>query len=142
MCDIRLSKEKIIQYHDMLIERTGGGAGIRDEGILESAVMSPFQTFCGRELYWGLYEQAAALGYFLINDHPFVDGNKRIGMLAMLTMMEINRQRLNVEPWEVAWMGWAIARGEMKIEHIETWLYKKSDYYLPEPVETTLEHKE
>ena len=86
----RLTKEQILLLHSALIAQSGGSAEIRDDGLLESAINAPFQTFDGQELYPSLLEKATRLGYGLIKNHPFVDGNKRIGTHAMLVFLAIN----------------------------------------------------
>ena len=86
----RLNKEQVIRIHSMLIDQTGGSDGIRDEGLLESALNAPFQTFDGDYIYRTIKAKAAKLGYFLVKNHPFIDGNKRIGILVMITFLEIN----------------------------------------------------
>ena len=78
---IKLSKEKVMLLHEMLAKQTGGSTGIRDTDLLESALESAYQTFGGVELYPSVEEKGAWLGYALISNHAFVDGNKRIGML-------------------------------------------------------------
>jgi len=74
-----LNKEQVKNLHRVLIDQTGGADGIRDEGLLESALFSPFQTFEGKELYSSTAAKIARIAYSLVNNHPFVDGNKRIG---------------------------------------------------------------
>lgn len=86
----RLSAQHIKQIHSLLIAETGGLDGIRDEGLLESALNSPFQTFDDVPLYKTIEAKAARLGYSLVNNHPFIDGNKRTGMMAMLLFLELN----------------------------------------------------
>ena len=76
---IVLSKEQIIALHDALIAETGGDTGLRDEGLLESTLNAPFQSFGNVEPFPSIQQKAARLGYGLIKNHPFVDGNKRIG---------------------------------------------------------------
>ena len=92
-----LSKRQILLLHSALIEQTGGTDGIRDEGLLESALHAPFQSFAEQELYPSLLEKAARLGFGLICNHPFVDGNKRIGTHAMLVFLNINQIELCYE---------------------------------------------
>ena len=87
---IILSKEQIIAIHDTLIDDTGGSYGIRDIGLLESALSAPFQTFDKAELYPTLYEKAARLGYGLVENHAFLDGNKRIAAHTMLLFLTVN----------------------------------------------------
>ena len=82
---IRLSREQILMLHHQLIERYGGSHGIRDEGMLDSALSAPFQSFGETDFYPTTQEKAVRLAYGLVMNHPFHDGNKRIGALAMLT---------------------------------------------------------
>ncbi len=87
---IILSKEQIVSLHKELIEETGGIHGLKDEGMLESALAAPFQTFDGEELYPSIYQKAARLGFGLASNHAFIDGNKRIGAHAMLIFLLLN----------------------------------------------------
>ncbi|WP_251862368.1 type II toxin-antitoxin system death-on-curing family toxin [Clostridium sp. Marseille-Q2269] len=89
-----LSKEQMMYLHSMAVKKTGGLDGIRDEGLLDSALNSPFQSFAGEELYPSIQAKAARLGFSIIKKHPFLDGNKRIGMLAMMVFLEINGIKL------------------------------------------------
>lgn len=88
-----LTKQQILMLHNDLITQSGGSGGIRDEGLLDSAINTPFQSFGGTDLYPTLLQKAARLGYGLIKNHPFVDGNKRIGTHAMLVFLDINQSR-------------------------------------------------
>lgn len=85
-----LNKRQILMLHSALVSESGGCNEIRDEGLLDSAIKTPFQTFAGRDLYPTVLEKAARLGFGLIRNHPFVDGNKRIGTHAMLVFLDIN----------------------------------------------------
>lgn len=87
---IVLSKEQIFLLHKSLIEIYGGTPGVRDEGLLDSALNAPFQSFGGADFFPSIVEKAARLGYGLVKNHPFHDGNKRIGALVMLTMLDLN----------------------------------------------------
>ena len=87
---IILSKEQIVSLHKELIEETGGIYGLKDEGMLESALAAPFQTFDGEELYPSIYQKAAKLGFGLASNHAFIDGNKRIGAHTMLIFLLLN----------------------------------------------------
>jgi len=78
-----LSLREVLTLHERIAARSGGGVGLRDFGMLESALAQPRQTFGGSDLYPTLVEKAAALGFSLIANHPFVDGNKRMGHAAM-----------------------------------------------------------
>lgn len=85
-----LTKRQIILLHSLLIQESGGSEGLRDEGILDLVINQPFQTFGGIELYPTVIDKAVRLAYGLITDHPFIDGNKRIGTHAMLVFLDIN----------------------------------------------------
>lgn len=88
---ITLDKEQIKRLHKKLIDATGGLDGLRDEAMLESALSAAFQTFDGRELYPSTTSKIARIAYSLVCNHPFVDGNKRIGTYVMLMLLELNK---------------------------------------------------
>ena len=121
---IRFSVEKVKLLHQMIAEETGGSIGIRDEGLLNSAIEGIYQTFDGKELYPSKEEKGARLGYSLISNHSFLDGNKRIGMHVMLTFLEVNGIKLECTNDEVAKTGLAVAAGEMNYEDLLTWVKK------------------
>ena len=85
-----LSVEQVLELHRLVIVQSGGSAGARDRGALDSAVAQPRMTFAGTELYPSVAEKAAAIGYSLVCNHPFVDGNKRVGHAAMETFLVLN----------------------------------------------------
>lgn len=85
-----LSIAEVLELHRRIVERTGGSAGLRDLGALESAVAQPRMTYGSVDLYPDLASKAAALGFSLIKNHAFVDGNKRIGHAAMETFLVLN----------------------------------------------------
>src|SRR6266550_2134903 len=85
-----LSLEEDVLMHSLLISQSGGSTGLRDRGALESAVAQPEASFGGKELYPNLAAKAAALGYSLIQNHPFVDGNKRVGHGALEVFLLLN----------------------------------------------------
>lgn len=91
---IKFSKEKILLLHQVMAEATGGDVGVRDDALLESAIENIYATFDGIELYPSKEEKAARLGYSLISNHAFVDGNKRIGMYIMISFLELTVLRL------------------------------------------------
>lgn len=95
-----LSKRQILMLHTALIAQSGGLDGIRDEGLLDSALNAPFQTFAKQDLYPTVLEKAARLGFGLICNHPFLDGNKRIGTHVMLTFLDINQLSLSYKDEE------------------------------------------
>lgn len=119
---IRFSREKVLLLHRLLTEETGGAADVRDLDLLDSALASAFQTFDGVELYPTKEEKAARIGYSLISNHAFVDGNKRIGMYVLLTFLETNGIRLRPSVDDVARVGFAVARGEMDYDGLLAWI--------------------
>ena len=119
---IRLSLDQIRRMHHTIIEETGGLHGVRDENLLESALLSPFQTFGGETPYKSIEMKAARLCYSLIRNHPFVDGNKRIGVLAMLTFLELNYVKLDYTDDDLIRIGLQIAVGEMDAEELSNWI--------------------
>ncbi len=85
-----LGLSEVLKLHDMILVQSGGAAGLRDLGALESALGQPHQTFGGEDLYPELVDKAAALGFSLIMNHPFLDGNKRIGHAALEATLMLN----------------------------------------------------
>ena len=119
---IKFSKEKVKLLHKMIAQETGGSVGIRDEGLLESALEAAFSTFGGQELYPTKEEKGARLGYNLISNHAFVDGNKRIGMYVMLTFLEVNGIPIEANDDEVVDVGLRLAEGKMQYEELLQWI--------------------
>ena len=121
---IKFSQEKVLLLHKLITEETGGDPNIRDITLLDSALESAFQTFDGAELYPSKEEKGARLGYSLISNHAFVDGNKRIGMYILLTFLEVNGMRISPSVDDVARVGLAIASGEMKYDDLLNWIHE------------------
>ena len=119
---IRFSDDKVKLLYKLMIEATGGSFGIRDEGLLNSALDGIFQTFDGKELYPTKEEKGAMLGYSLISNHAFVDGNKRIGVYTMLTFLEVNGIRIECTDNELIELGIGAAAGEISYEEILDWI--------------------
>ncbi len=119
---IKFSKEKVLLLHELIAKETGGDVGIRDMGLLESALESAYQTFDGRELFPTKEEKAAKLGFSLISNHAFVDGNKRIGMYVMLAFLEINGIHISPSDNDVIELGLSVARGAAKYENVLEWI--------------------
>lgn len=119
---INLSKQQIISMHDMLIRQTGGLEGLRDENLLDSALNTPYQTFDGVELYPTVQKKAVCLCFGLVNNHPFNDGNKRIGVLAMLTFMGLNGMVVQCTDDELVDLGLSVASGKCGQKEILDWL--------------------
>ena len=97
-----LSLSEVLFIHSAIIDETGGSHGIRDEGLLQSAVQQIEQTFGGKHLYPTLLDKAAALFISLLKNHPFVDGNKRTAVVALGVFLELNRHPLKIEPISLA----------------------------------------
>ena len=119
---IRFSKEKVLLLHRIMAQATGGSVGVRDEGLLESALEAAFSEFGGVEFYPTKEEKAARLGYSLISNHAFVDGNKRIGMYIMLTFLEVNGIHMDCTNEAVVHAGLSVAAGTMDYEGLLAWV--------------------
>lgn len=119
---IRLTKKQVKEMHLCLLEQTGGIDGVRDEGLLESALEMPFQTFGGAELYPTLTEKAARLGYGLIRNHAMIDGNKRIGAHAMLVFLAVNGVELSYTQEELCTEILSVAVGETEYDEFLQWI--------------------
>ena len=121
---IKFSKDKVLLLHKLIAEETGGSIGVRDEALLESALENAFAGFGGKEFYPSKEEKGARLGYTLISNHAFVDGNKRIGMYVMLTFLEVNGMRMDCTNDEVVTVGLGVADGSMSYEELLDWVRK------------------
>ena len=119
---IKFSKEKVKLLHQLLAEATGGSIGIRDEGLLDSTLESAFSGFGEQEFYPTKEEKGTRLGYALISNHAFVDGNKRIGTYIMLTFLEMNGIRIRCTDEELVHIGLSVADGSMKYEDLLQWV--------------------
>ena len=119
---IRLSKEQVILLHQRLIETTGGSTGIRDEGMLESALSNPFQSFGDVELYPSIQAKAAQLCFGIVKNHPMIDGNKRVGTHVMLVFMALNGYELLYTQQELSNTILDLAAGKIGFETILQWI--------------------
>ena len=119
---IKLSKNKVLLLHKLMARETGGSIGLRDEGLLESALEAAFWGFGGMEFYPTTEEKGARLGYNLISNHAFLDGNKRIGMFVMLTFLEVNDIPMNCTNDDVVKVGLAVASGQMDYHTLLHWV--------------------
>ncbi len=117
-----LTLGEILDLYQQIIEQTGGTMGIRDLGGLESAVAQPRMTFGGVELYPTIAEEAAALGYTLISNHPFVDGNKRTGHAAVEVFLILNGFEIEASVDEQEGIILRVASGRMSREALAEWL--------------------
>ena len=119
---IKFSKEKVLLLHQLIAEATGGSVGVRDEGLLESALETAFSGFGSKEFYPTKEEKGARLGYSLISNHAFVDGNKRIGVYVMLTFLEVNGIRIDCTNEDVVKIGLGVADGSMDYDALLAWV--------------------
>lgn len=117
-----LSKQQIILLHEHMIQETGGAHGLRDEGMLDSALAAPFQEVFGTIAYPSIQQKAVRLGYGLIMNHPFVDGNKRIGTHAMLVLLALNGIELRFEQDELSNEILAVASGVYDYDQLLQWV--------------------
>ena len=118
----RLSYEQVLRLHDALIEEFGGTAGIRDQGLLDSALNTPFATFGGRYLYTSLQAKAAQLGFGLVSNHPFIDGNKRIGAHVMLVFLALNGIELEYKQEDLIDIILEVASGQANAQGLLEWI--------------------
>lgn len=119
---IKISQDKVLALHELMAKETGGDPGIRDQALLNSALESAFQTFDGQELYPTIEEKGARIGFSLIANHAFIDGNKRIGMFVLLVFLEINGIKVKTTNDKVARVGLAVASGKMKYDELLAWI--------------------
>lgn len=118
----QLSIEDVLELHSRILEQTGGAVGVRDRPALESSLAQPHQTFDGEELYPSIPDKAAALGFFLVRNHPFVDGNKRIGHAALEVTLVLNGFELFASVDEQEQVMLSLAAGEMSRLEFTTWV--------------------
>lgn len=119
---IRLTKGQVLMLHTQLINATGGCDGIRDEGLLDSALENPFQTFAEEELYPSIQSKAARLCYGLVKNHAMLDGNKRLGAHVMLVFLAVNGYGLEYTQKELIDLILGVADGKQKYEDILAWI--------------------
>ncbi|MCI9106111.1 MAG: type II toxin-antitoxin system death-on-curing family toxin [Ruminococcus sp.] len=119
---IKLTKEQILLLHTQLIQTTGGSDGIRDVGLLESALESPFQSYGGEELYPSIQAKAARLCYGLVKNHAMIDGNKRIGCHAMLVFLALNGYEMVYTQKELSDLILDVAEDRKQQKDILHWL--------------------
>lgn len=117
-----LTVAEVLLLHARLIQRTGGSRGVRDVRLLESAVARPQATFEGEDLYPDLWGKAAALMQSLIQNHPFVDGNKRTALAAMGIFLELNGHTLTASNEQALDFTRQVTRGEIAPQEIAAWL--------------------
>ena len=118
----KLSGEQVLKLHDALLEEFGGIAGVRDQGLLDSALNTPFTTFGGRYLYPSLQVKAVQLGFGLVSNHPFVDDNKRIGAHVVLVFLAINGIELSYTQEELIDVILQVASGKIHAQGLLEWI--------------------
>lgn len=119
---IGLNRDQIIKLHEAIYERYGGDVGVLNDGMLDSALQAPFQTFGGEELYPETKDKIIRLVYGLIKNHSFRDGNKRIGALVLLVLLEINGYHVSASNEEFADIIMGIAASEKDDEDLKKWV--------------------
>lgn len=117
-----LTNEEIHALHAAALEAYGGMPGLRDAGMLDSALAQPLMTFGGQSVYNSLWDKVAALGRSLVCNHAFVDGNKRVGFAAMAVILRFNGYDLDCSTEESEQMVLRVATGELKADGIAKWL--------------------
>lgn len=124
---IVLSRDQILLMHHRLIERYGGTHGVRDEGLLDSAMNAPFQGFGEYEFFPTVVDKAVRLCIGLVQNHPFHDGNKRIGAMALLTMLDLNNINLQTNSTELSDVILQFAAGNVDDEFLLQWVKDRID---------------
>lgn len=117
-----LKLENVILFHEKLVKETGGSTGVRDTGLIESALNRAFMTYEGVDLYSSNVEKIAVIVYSLINNHGFVDGNKRLGISVMVILLKLNNIKISYTQQELIDLGLKIADGTLKEKDIYNWI--------------------
>lgn len=118
----KLPVEEVIYIHSEAVRRSGGSDGIRDMGLLESAVNAPFQSFGGYDVYPTIYEKAARLGFGLAQNHAFIDGNKRVAVLAVLMFLKGNDIEIDCTEFELFSTFYKLAASEITFDDLVDWI--------------------
>jgi len=122
----RLTRRQILLIHEELLTQTGGARGIRDASMLDAAIQAPYAGFGDDEFYPTVQAKAARLAFALINDHPFVDGNKRIGITAMVVLLGINDYEVEATDDDLITLGFGLATGQIESTQAEQWVVEHS----------------
>ena len=118
---VYLTAVQVLFIHARLLAETGGAPGVRDLGLLESAIARPQATFDGQDLYPDLYANAAAVMVGLVNNHPFIDGNKRVGITAAVLFLVRNGVQLRADNEELEQVTLEVAQGHLTVEQMAAW---------------------
>ena len=124
---IVLSKQQILLLHSQLISGTGGSDGLREVGLLESAINSPFQQFGNEDLYPTIQQKASRLCFGLVNNHPFIDGNKRIGAHVMLVILALNGIELEYTQDDLSSTILKLASNEISYQQLTKWIINQKN---------------
>lgn len=119
---VYITLDQVIKLHRAILESSGGSQGIRDQGGLESALSQPKMEAFAQELYPTIAEKAAMLGFLLIANHPFIDGNKRIGHAAMEAFLMLNDHEIEADVDEQETIILQVAAGQMNKEYFTEWV--------------------
>lgn len=119
-----LTPQQVLLIHDQAIKRYGGSFGLRDLGLLESAIARPRASFDGEDLYHSVFEKSAALMHSLLKNHPFVDGNKRTALASAGIFLLLNGHRLINSHEEEVEFALKVENGSLSIEEIAVWFGK------------------
>lgn len=117
-----ITVEQVVILHSDMIRETGGSDGVRDMGLLDSAVNAPFQSFGGYDVYPTIYEKAARLGFGLAQNHAFIDGNKRIAALIVIEFLKINGIEIDCTEFELFSLFYKLAASEISFENLVEWI--------------------
>jgi death on curing protein len=124
-----ITRDEVLRLHTLSIKKYGGADGIRDNGLLESAIARPYQTFGGEFLYVTIFEKAAAITESLIINHPFVDGNKRTGFLGLFAVLNEENYFITAEEDDLYDLTIKISTGEIKLDEIVEWLKNNTEKF-------------
>lgn len=122
-----LDKETVLYFHSDQIKRYGGSFEVRDYNILESSIEQPQTTFEGKYLHKNIFEMASAYGYHLCNNHPFIDGNKRIALIAMVTFLYVNGYDLKISEKEIYLLIMGIANNSISKQELTEYIKKNAE---------------
>ena len=120
----RLTLEQVLAFHEKMIKSTGGSAGLRNKSLLDSAISNAYATFEGNDLYQSVEEKCANICYNVVKSHPFIDGNKRMGVYIMLILLEYSGIKLLFKQSELVEFGLGIAEGKLNQSEIVDWIQK------------------